>query len=144
MQQVAHYTQLVGQVIRGRRELQQLSLSTMAEQAAASTSGWSRIETGETAMTLGQLRKAARSLHVEPSEILTQADRLAAQLQARGVEVYDEKPKDKVGKWALLGGAGILGLVAGAAAAAASGSSSTHDLAARSVAAKPQKKKERP
>jgi transcriptional regulator with XRE-family HTH domain len=126
MQQVTFYGQLVGQVIRGRREMQQLSLMTMAKSAAlASPSGWSRIETGDTSMTLVQLRKAAHTLGMEPSDILRQADHLAGQLQASGVVVHDEKPKD-IGRWLLLGGAGILALVAAGAAAAAATNTATN------------------
>ena len=119
--QEAFYGQLVGQVIRGRREMQGINLLTMAESMALATpSGWSRVETGDTAMTLAQLRKAAKKLGLEPAEIVQQADAIATQLEAGGVVVNDEKPKD-VGKW-LLGGAGILALVAAGAAGAAAAS----------------------
>lgn len=67
-------------------------------------------------MTLAQLRKAAQALKVEPWTIIQQTDLLASQLAQNGVLVHDEKPKD-VQKW-LLGGAGLLALLAGAAAAA--------------------------
>ena len=68
-------------------------------------------------MTLAQLRKAAKALGMEPSEIVRQADLLTKQLEANGVIVHDDKQKD-IGKW-LLGGAGILALVAAGAVAAA-------------------------
>jgi transcriptional regulator with XRE-family HTH domain len=117
-QQETFYGQIVGQVIRGRREMQQMNLLTMAQSVAlASPSGWSRVETGDTAMTLAQLRKAAKALGMEPSEIVRQADLLTKQLEANGVIVHDDKQKD-IGKW-LLGGAGILALVAAGAVAAA-------------------------
>ena len=107
------YGQIVGQVIRGRRELGGMSLATMSQTLAlASPSGWSRVETGDTAMTVAQLRKAARTLGMAPAEVVRQADALVTQLEARGVVVHDDKPKD-IGKW-VLGGAGILALLAGA------------------------------
>jgi transcriptional regulator with XRE-family HTH domain len=115
--QETFYGQIVGQVIRGRREMQGINLLAMAESMALATpSGWSRVETGDTAMTLAQLRKAAKKLGMEPADIVQQADALASQLEASGVVVNDEKPKN-VGKW-LLGGAGILALVAAGAAGA--------------------------
>jgi transcriptional regulator with XRE-family HTH domain len=121
MQQEASYGQIVGQVIRGRRELQGISLATMSQSLAlASPSGWSRVETGDTAMTLSQLRRAARKLGMKPSEIVNQADLLTAQLEASGVVVCDEKSKS-IGKW-VLGGAGLLALIAGAGVAAAAAS----------------------
>ncbi|MET0793700.1 MAG: helix-turn-helix transcriptional regulator [Polyangiaceae bacterium] len=117
MEQVTFYGQVVGQVIRVRRELQGTSLATMATSLAlASASGWSRVETGDTAITLAQLRKAAKTFGVEPWKMVREADHLAAQLEASGVVVHDDKPKN-LGKW-LLGGAGILALLAGVAVSA--------------------------
>ncbi len=93
-----------------------IPLLSMAEAADLSTvSGWSRVETGDTTMTLAQLRKAARLLGMEPWVLVQQADNIAAQLEASGMTVHDEKPKN-VGKW-LIGGAAILAAVAGVAAA---------------------------
>lgn len=116
MQAETFYGQIVGQVIRGRRELQGCNVATMAESVQmASASGWSRVETGDTTITVSQLRKAARKLEMEPWELLHQADVISTQIESSGVTVHDEKPKN-VGKW-LLGGAAILALVAGAAAA---------------------------
>jgi transcriptional regulator with XRE-family HTH domain len=119
--QETFYGQIVGQVLRGRREMQQMNLLTMAQNMSLVTpSGWSRVETGDTAITLAQLRKAARTLGMQPAEIVRQADVIAAQLEASGVMVYDERRKN-VGKW-LLGGAGILALVAAGAVSAAAAS----------------------
>ncbi len=115
--QETFYGQILGQVIRGRREMQGMNLLSMANSMElASASGWSRVETGDTAMTIAQLRRAARKLGTQPAEIVRQADVLAAQLEANGVKVHDEKPKN-IGKWLM--GAGILALLAGGAAAAA-------------------------
>jgi len=119
--QETFYGQIVGQVIRGRREMQGINLLAMAESVALATpSGWSRVETGDTAMTLSPLQKAAKTLGRAPADIVQQADAVVSQLEASGVLVHDEKPKN-VGKW-LLGGAGILALVAAGAAGAAAAS----------------------
>jgi transcriptional regulator with XRE-family HTH domain len=143
-QQIAFYGQLVGQVLRGRREMQQLTLMTMAQSAAlTSPSGWSRIESGNTSMTLVQLRKAARTLGITPADIVRQADLLASQLEASGVIVRDERPKD-VGKW-VLGGAGILALLAeaGVVAAASKAQHTTPEAGADTREDKAEAKKER-
>lgn len=119
--QATSYPQIVGQVIRGRREIQGLSLIIMAEAAdLSSASGWSRVETGDTTMTLAQLRKAAKKLNMHPWGIVQQADLIADQLEQSGVIVHDDKPKN-AGKY-LVGGAALLALVAGAAAVAAKAS----------------------
>ncbi len=124
--QETFYGQILGQVIRGRREVLGITLLAMAESVALATpSGWSRVETGDTAMTVGQLRKAAKKLGMEPAAIVRQADVIASQLEASGIVVHDDKPKN-VGKW-LLGGAGILALVAGAAVAASKMTSEPSD-----------------
>jgi hypothetical protein len=115
----ASYAQIVGQVIRGRREVQGINLLTMAKSLDLETpSGWSRVETGDSVMTMTQLRRAARKLGVAPAEIVREADVIAAQLEATGVVVHDDKPKT-LGK-VLLGGAGILAVLAAGAAMAAS------------------------
>lgn len=116
-QQETFYGQLVGQVIRGCREMQGIKLLAMAQSLdLSSASGWSRVETGDTTMTLAQLRKAAKKLGMSPGAIVQRADAIAAQLELSGVVVRDDKPKD-IGK-RLLGGAGILAVVAAAGAAA--------------------------
>jgi transcriptional regulator with XRE-family HTH domain len=114
-EQATSYGQIIGQVIRGRRELKRISLQAMAESAALTASGWSRVENGDTTMTLAQLRKAARKLDVEPWTLIRQADLIAAQLGRRSVTVHDDKPRN-MGKW-LLGGAAILAVVADVATA---------------------------
>lgn len=114
MDQQAFYAQVVGQVIRGARELQRVNLVTMATAAELSSSGWSRIETGDTTMTLAHLRKASRRLGVQPWTLIRQADHIAVELARSGVSVHDDRPRN-VGN-ILMGGAAILAIVAGAAA----------------------------
>ena len=115
MERATSYPQIVGQVVRGQRELQDIKLLAMAENAGMkSESGWSRVETGDTTMTVSQLRKAAVRLGKDPWQIIKEADHIAAGLTDAGVKVHDDKPKG-LGKW-LLGGAAILTVLAGAAA----------------------------
>jgi transcriptional regulator with XRE-family HTH domain len=92
LEQATFYGQIVGQVIRGRRELQGITLAAMSQSMDLSPSGWSRVETGDTAMSITQLRRAARRLGMQPSEIVRQADLLVSQLEG-GVVVHDERPK---------------------------------------------------
>lgn len=116
MKQSTSYPQIIGQVIRGYRELRGVTLEMMATVMGFQTrSGWSRVEAGDTTITASQLRMAARHLGRETWTVVKDADSLAMQLAATGVEVHDEKPKDQTA-W-LLGGAAILAIVAGAAAA---------------------------
>lgn len=124
MTQATSYPQILGQVIRGYRELQGVSLEMMATAMGfQSRSGWSRVESGDTTMNASQIRKAARYLNRQPWTVLKDTDNLAMQLEAAGIEVHDEKPKDHA-SW-FLGGAAILAVVAGAAAAASVATAAT-------------------
>jgi|SRR5271155_2627884 len=87
-----YYSQVVGHVVRGHRELQGLSLAEMAESMELSASGWSRVETGHTTVTVVHLVRAARRLGVPPWEIVRQADLVVSWLEARGVVVHDSRP----------------------------------------------------
>ncbi len=110
------YAEVVGHVVRGARELRRMDLATMATAVALSSSGWSRVETGETTMTLAHLRRAAHTLGLEPWELVQRADRLSSDLRTRGVVVHDDKPRN-LGKL-FAGGAAILAVLAGGAAIA--------------------------
>jgi transcriptional regulator with XRE-family HTH domain len=70
------YAAIVGSVVRLYRNARGISLTAMARMMGLSTSGWSRVETGDTVMVVAQLRKAARHLKLEPHEIVRVADDL--------------------------------------------------------------------
>lgn len=69
-----NYAKLVGQVIRLHREMNGIEQRTMAKAMGMSASGWSRVETGDTTITVAQLRKAAQVLGMEPWMLVQQAD----------------------------------------------------------------------
>ena len=66
---------------------------------------YSRIEKGDTSITVTQLRIVARTLNMRPSYILDETDRWTQRLRAQGVTISDEK---EVPQAALLIGLGIL------------------------------------
>lgn len=103
------YATLVGKVIEERRLLMQLTQANMAGVLEIGQSAYSRLEAGQAAMTLPQLRKLAQVLGEEPHMILHKADTLAQQMQTHGVPVpadkTDNSPSDKA---ALLIGLGLL------------------------------------
>lgn len=78
-------------------------------------SAYSRLESGDTVLSLLQLRMAASALHTTAAQILTEADQFAAFLQLQGVQISDEKKDNSA---AVLIGLGLL-----AAAVVALGSS---------------------
>ena len=68
------YAQILGRVVRLHRQVLGIDLPTMGEAVGMSASGWSRVETGVTTMTVLQLRYAAKKLRVKPWTIVKQAD----------------------------------------------------------------------
>ena len=88
----AFYAQIVGQVIRAHRHQAEVTLAVFAARIGSSPSGWSRVETGATCLTVVQLRRAARVLGTNSGAILRDADRIATELEGCGVVVSDTKP----------------------------------------------------
>lgn len=102
---VVPYPVLVGQIIQARRNEMGLNQNQLANAIGLSRSAYSRIESGDTSMTLSQLRPVARSLGLAPSQLLAEADSYAHQLEASGVSIPDVKA---VNPAALLIGLGLL------------------------------------
>lgn len=88
---VIPYTALVGQVLLQHRNRRGLHQNDLAEALGVSQSAYSRIEQGDTTISISQLRAIARKLGVDASVFLNEADVLAKRLRAQGVEVSDEK-----------------------------------------------------
>ena len=71
-----------------------LGQGKMAESVGVSQSTWSRLENGASALTVEQLAAAAAVLGARPSEILTMADRSAADLRQRGIVVQPKRQSE--------------------------------------------------
>jgi transcriptional regulator with XRE-family HTH domain len=99
------YPVLVGQIVQAHRNRLGLHQSQVASAMGLSRSAYSRIETGDTSMSLSQLRPLARSLGFASSQLLAEVDNYANQLEAGGVSVPDVKA---VNPAALLIGLGLL------------------------------------
>jgi transcriptional regulator with XRE-family HTH domain len=108
MSGVLPYATLVGKVIEERRLAMQLTQADMAGVLEIGQSAYSRLEAGQAAMTLPQLRKLAQALGEEPYMILLKADTLAQQVQTHGVPVPADKTDSPADKAALLIGLGLL------------------------------------
>lgn len=104
------YRALVGRVIathRARLGLQQPALASRLGIAQASLS---RIETGQAVPSIEQLAMAADAFGITPAELLAEADRAAALVQARGWQVVrseNHAPKE----WQPLGAVVLAGLL---------------------------------
>ena len=114
------YTALLGGVIQQRRKYldqqfgRQFQQGQIAAQLEISQSAYSRIESGDTSISVTQLRQIAYLLNTNAQWILDRADFIAQQLQAQGAQITHEKKENSV---AILIGLGLL-----AAALVAAGS----------------------
>lgn len=107
---VMPYNVLVGQVLQRRREALGKSQGEVAQAIGLTQSAFSRVESGQTALTVSHLRSLSATLGTTAEKILSDADSLAKQLQAKGVQVPNEKlvDNDNEVKAALLIGLGVL------------------------------------
>ncbi len=83
---VTTYPAIVGACLAAKRKEQGLSQSELALSVGLTVSTWSRIENGESALTIEQLALAAQRLNLPPSELLINADKKVAELEYRGIE----------------------------------------------------------
>lgn len=99
------YTAVVGGVIERLRTQRGLNQNQLAGALGIGQSAYSRLESGETAMTIAQLRAIAEQLATSPGLLLREADMLTDRLRAQGVEIKNEK---EISTGAILIGLGIL------------------------------------
>lgn len=99
------YPVLMGQVIQAHRRQRGLQQTNLAGAIGLSPSAYSRIESGDTSMTLSQLRATARALGVRPSTLCAEVEGYVQELERSGVSVPDVKAANPA---ALLIGLGLL------------------------------------
>lgn len=101
---VITYAAVVGKIIERHRAALGVKQTDMAKALGIGQPAYSRLETGENAMGLGQLEVVARRLSSTPNRILQEADFWVARLKEQGVEVRNDRDLGA----ALLIGVGIL------------------------------------
>ncbi len=85
------YGELLGKIIDYRRKQLGLLQAPFAEALGITQSGYSRLEKGQSAMSVVQLQIVARLLRCTPANLLADADRYAVQLRAQGAEIVTDK-----------------------------------------------------
>ncbi|MCE2027580.1 helix-turn-helix domain-containing protein [Sessilibacter corallicola] len=109
------YTAIVGAVIAKEREDRGISQTTIANYVQIGQPAWSRIEKGESALTIDQLARASEGLNISPSEILRIADQTVEKMKMEDLDVSYQKPSRKAdlakSGLLLLGGAALGALV---------------------------------
>lgn len=119
------YQAVVGRIIVKFRKDLGIDQAVLAKGVGVTQSTWSRVERGESSLSIGQLAKAAEHLRVSPSTILFEVESAVKELKSKGVIVriistQDIKSSNGI---AMIGAAALGALVA--TAVAKSGNSDT-------------------
>ncbi|NRB37938.1 MAG: helix-turn-helix transcriptional regulator [Pseudomonadales bacterium] len=80
------YPALVGSIIAQCRKDKGIGQAEFATMVGLGQSTWSRIEKGQSALTIEQLAKAAEQLNIEPYELLALVDGARQDLKDQGIE----------------------------------------------------------
>ncbi len=101
------YPALVGNIIAQLRKERGFGQAEFAAMVGLGQSTWSRIEKGESALTVEQLAKTAEQLDMKPHELLVLVDGARDNLQAQGIGTLLDRIG--VGNMALLGSIPVVG-----------------------------------
>jgi len=101
------YPSIVGKVLTDLRSQHGMQQKDMAVAVGLTQATWSRIENGQTNITLEHLRSAAKPLGIPPWRILAIADQTEVEAQFRGVSVVETKSPDIHPGLVLLAGAAL-------------------------------------
>ena len=113
MAKVTTYQSIVGAVLINIRLRLQVEQAHIAKSVGVGQSTWSRIERGESTLSVTQLAKAAETLQVNPSTILSESEKVKKELIADGVTVLNYKI-DKGNSASMIVGATLGALVTAA------------------------------
>lgn len=92
---VTSYPAVLGAVLQSCRKKGGRSQGDIANGAGVNTSTWSRIENGETAMTVEQLIAACAELGITPSNLLKEVQSKIEELQLQGIDVINRRKNIK-------------------------------------------------
>jgi transcriptional regulator with XRE-family HTH domain len=87
----ATYPGIVGQILAKKRQLASLEQAELAAKIGLTQSSWSKIERGDTAISIEQLKNAARILGTTPSDIIQLADATVTNLEKNKVKVVPDR-----------------------------------------------------
>ena len=103
---------LIGKILQRHREHIGKNQSEIAEVARLTQSAYSRIESGQSPLTLAHLHAISNALGIKPDEVLKEADQITGKLVSQNVSVPFDKPENGDNtKAALLIGLGVLLLI---------------------------------
>jgi transcriptional regulator with XRE-family HTH domain len=85
------YDELLGRIIEHRRKHRGLLQKPIADALDITQSAYSRLEKGQSAMSVSQLRIIASHVHASGGQLLNEADHYAGLFQRQGGELIREK-----------------------------------------------------
>lgn len=97
------FSRVVGVVVEHHRKKRSMTQEAMARALGISQSAYSRLEQGQSAMSVTQLRAVAAQLGLLPGALMQDAEGYAAQLQQQGVSITDTKLDSAAGVLIALG-----------------------------------------
>ncbi len=103
------YPAIIGKILTDLRKRAEIGQDVVAGAMGITQSTLSRVERGESALTVEQLARAAKSLGETASSILTMADSAVLELNAQGINVSYERSKAEIDAGLVLIGAAALG-----------------------------------
>ena len=124
------YQSVIGRVIVKIRKDLAIEQGALAKEVFVTQSTWSRIERGESSLTVEQLARAAEFLRVKPSTILHETEKAVDSLEQQGVFVNKNKIAENksVGRNKTNQGVAMIGAAAlGALVATAIGKATNSD-----------------
>lgn len=106
------FGQVFGRTVARRRNGLGLGQAEIAQCLGISSSAYSRLETGQAAFSLPQMRLTAQALKVPLEVLLRDTETSARELARRGVQVLEQRPNDDhTWLWIALGAvAGVVAL----------------------------------
>lgn len=93
MKPATTFPQVLGQVLVLRRRSKKATQHTLANALDLSQSAYSRLERGEAAFNVPQLRRTAAALGTSVSKLFEEAEKGAAGLAKDGVEILEDVPE---------------------------------------------------
>jgi transcriptional regulator with XRE-family HTH domain len=97
------YATLVGRIVEHHRRHARIHQEKMARALGISQSAYSRLEQGQSAMSITQLRMISEKLSTTPDSLLHHTAQYASQLRMQGVTVTDDKQVSAAGVLIALG-----------------------------------------
>ena len=88
---ITTYPAVVGAYLAAKRNELKLSQSQLAEKVGLTASTWSRIESGDSALTIEQLALAAHGLSMTPGALMSAIDAITDELSKRGIGTNIER-----------------------------------------------------